>query len=67
MDRPFTPRTVHYNEKNILRRRLGQKVYKKKTYTFVSDIWNLFVRVIGQDEKIDAENSDNYEKTDNQD
>ena len=71
VDRPFTSRSVHYNGKNILRRRLGKKQYKKKTYNFVSDIWSLFVRVIDQDEQIDGldldlETSDIYEETDDE-
>ena len=71
VDRPFTSRSVHYNGKNILRKRLGKKQYKKKTYNFVSDIWSLFVRVIDQDEQIDGldldlETSDIYEETDDE-
>ena len=72
VDRPFTGRTLHYSEKNIARRRLGTKHYKKKTYGFVSDIWNLFVSVMKRDEHIEgldleAEVSDTYEETDSED
>lgn len=69
VDRPFTARSVQYSEKNIQRRQLGKKHYKKKSYNFVSEIWQLFLRVIVNNEDIDVldveeENSDHYDETD---
>lgn len=51
VDRPFTSRRtlqqVHHN-----RRYLGKKAYKKKTYMFVNDIWQLLIRVIEDGEQL---------------
>ncbi|MEW8546818.1 MAG: hypothetical protein AB2693_25165 [Candidatus Thiodiazotropha sp.] len=58
VDRPYTSRwnrlQVHHN-----RRGLGKKAYKKKTYSFVNDIWTMLIRIISGDENLPELNVDN--------
>lgn len=59
VDRPFTsrwnPEEVHHN-----RRHLGKKAYKKKSFSFVNDIWVLLIEVInGREQNLPDLNLDN--------
>ena len=44
VDRPYTSISTSARSKNP-RRQVGKKVYRRKTYTFVENIWNLYLAV----------------------
>ena len=63
VDRPFTSRSsseqVHHN-----RRHLGKKRHKKKTYIFVSDIWELLVGALEEREILPVQNVGGFDNDD---
>jgi len=44
VDRPYTSICTTVRSKNP-RRQIGKKVYRRKTYVFVENIWNLYIAV----------------------
>ena len=63
VDRTFTSRK-RLEQVNHNRRYLGKKVYKKKTYMFVNDIWQMLLRVLLEGEELPGVNSDNEDEND---
>ena len=63
VDRHFTSRK-HLEQVTHNRRYLGKKVYKKKAYMFVNDIWQMLIRVLLEGEKLPGVNSDNEDEND---
>ena len=67
VDRPYT--SIHRSiSANRPRQHRGSKVYKKKTYSFVNDIWDLVVQVVSDGNDNDSFlPEDNVEQTDDED
>jgi hypothetical protein len=65
VDRPFTSRT-HHQQAHHNKRNLGRKAYKKKTYSFVTEIWNLLISVLEDRELLPGlDPGANYDHIDN--
>ncbi len=56
VDRPYTSRST-LQQAHHSRRNLGKKAYKKKTYNFVHDIWQMLVSVLAGNHHIDGLNT----------
>ena len=50
VDRPFTSRCTRQQVQNC-RRNLGNKRYKKKSYTFVRELWCLLVDILSNSDE----------------